>query len=60
MKPTNIQIATVHFCEEWLNISFKGDIEDRQQVSVFLSEHLDDNLYSEITCEYETYLLELD
>ena len=53
MKPTNIQIAAVHFYEEWLNISFKGDIKDRQQVSVFLSEHLDDanNLY-----EYETYL----
>lgn len=33
MKPTNIQIAAVHFCEEWLNISFKGDIEDRAHLS---------------------------
>lgn len=32
MKPTSRQIAAVHFCEEWLHISFK----DRQQVSVFL------------------------
>ena len=62
MKPTSRQIAAVHFCEEWLDISFKGDIKDRQQVSVFLSEHLDDakNLYEEIACEYEAYLWELD
>ena len=38
MKPTNRQIAAIHFCEEWLNISFEGDIEDRQQVGSFLSE----------------------
>ena len=41
MKPTNIQIAAVHFCEEWLDISFEGDIKDRQQVGSFLSEYLD-------------------
>jgi len=62
MKPTNRQKAAVHFCEEWLNISFEGDIEDRQQVSIFLSEYLNDakNLYEEIACEYEAYLWELD
>lgn len=62
MKPTNIQIAAVHFCEEWLNISFKGDIEDRAQVSIFLKEYLDDakNTYEEVACEYEAYLWELD
>ena len=62
MKPTNIQIAAVYFCEEWLNISFKGDIEDRAQVSIFLKEYLDDakNTYEEVVCEYETYLWELD
>lgn len=62
MKPTSTQIAAVYFCEEWLNISFKGDIEDRQQVSFFLSEYLDDakNLYEEVACEYEAYLWELD
>lgn len=60
MKPTNRQIAAVHFCEEWLNISFDGDIEDRQQVSIFLSEYLDDakNTYEEVACEYEAYLWE--
>ena len=62
MKPTNRQIAAIHFCEEWLNISFEGDIEDRQQVGSFLSEYLDEakNLYSEIVCEYKAYLCELD
>lgn len=62
MKPTNRQIAAIHFCEEWLNISFEGDIEDRQQVGSFLSEYLDEakNLYSEIACEYKAYLGELD
>lgn len=50
------------FCEEWLNISFEGNIEDRQQVSIFLSKYLDDakNTYEEIVCEYEAYLWELD
>ena len=58
MKPTSRQIAAVHFCEEWLNISFKGDIEDRAQVSIFLNEYLDDakNLYSEIAYEYKTLI----
>lgn len=62
MKPTSRQIAAVHFCEQWLHISFKGDIEDRAQVSIFLKEYLDDakNLYEEIACEYEAYLWELD
>ena len=62
MKPTSRQIAAVHFCEQWLHISFEGDIEDRQQISAFLSEHLDDakNLYAEAACEYEAYLWELD
>lgn len=58
MKPTTRQIAAIHFCEQQLNISFKGDIKDRQQVSIFLNEYLDDakNLYSEITYEYETLI----
>ena len=62
MKPINRQIAAIHFCEEWLNISFDGDIEDRQQVGSFLSEYLDDakNIYEEVACEYEAYLCELD
>lgn len=62
MKPTNRQIAAVHFCEEWLDISFEGDIEDRQQVDSFLSEYLDEakNLYSEIACAYEAALCEIN
>lgn len=62
MKPTARQISAVHFCEEWLHISFEGDLEDRSQVSTFLSEYLDDakNLYEEIACEYEAYLNDLD
>ena len=62
MKPTERQISAVHFCEEWLHISFEGNLEDRNQVSEFLSEYLDDakNLYEEIACEYEAYLWGLD
>ena len=62
MKSTNRQIAAIHFCEEWLNISFEGDIEDRQQVGSFLSEYLDEakNLYFEIACEYEAALCEIN
>ena len=38
---TKRQKAAVHFCEEWLNISFEGDINNFNQVSNFLSIHLD-------------------
>lgn len=56
------QKRAVHFCEELLHISFEGNLEDRSQVSDFLSEYLDDakNLYEEIRCEYEAYLWSLD
>lgn len=59
---TERQKSAVHFCEEWLHISFEGDINDRTQVSNFLAEYLDDakNLYEEIRCEYEAYLMDLD
>ena len=59
---TNKQKAAVHFCEEWLNITFEGDIENKYQVSLFLQEYLQDakNLYDEVKCEYEAYLWELD
>lgn len=62
MKPTSRQIAAVHFCEEWLDISFEGDIKDRQQVSSFLNKYLDNakNLYREPAYEYEVYLWELE
>lgn len=62
MAPSDKDKSAVHFCEEWLHISFEGDINDRTQVSNFLAEYLDDakNLYEEIRCEYEAYLRDLD
>ena len=59
---TDRQKATVQFCEQWLDITFEGNIEDKYQVSIFLSEYLQEakDLYNEIRCEYETYLWELD
>ena len=55
---TDKQKAAVHFCEQWLNITFEGDIEDKHQVSTFLEEYLQEakDLYNEIKCEYEAYL----
>ena len=32
---TNKQRAAVHFCEQWLNVTFEGNINDFQQVSYF-------------------------
>ena len=59
---TNRQKAAVHFCEQWLNIDFNGDINNFKQVSAFLVEYLQEakNLYEEILCEYEAYLWDLD
>ena len=59
---TDKQKAAVHFCEQWLNITFKGDIEDKYQVSTFLEEYLQEakDLYNEIKYEYEAYLWSLD
>ena len=57
---TDKQKATVHFCEQWLNVTFEGDINNFRQVNNFLSEYLEDAklLYNEIACEYEAYLME--
>lgn len=59
---TDRQKNAIHFCEEWLHISFEGNINSRQDVSDFLSEYLDEAncLYMEIRCEYEAYLNNLD
>ena len=59
---TKKQRAAVHFCEQWLNITFEGNIEDKYQVSIFLGEYLQDakDLYNEVRCEYEAYLWDLD
>ena len=58
---TDRQKAAIHFCEQWLNITFEGNINDRRQVSVFLGEYLQEakNLYDEIRCDYEAYLWDL-
>ena len=58
---TNKQKAAVHFCEQWLNVTFKGNINDFQQVSYFLSIYSDEakSLYDEVRCEYESYLWDL-
>ena len=59
---TDRQKAAVQFCEQWLDVTFEGNIEDKYQVSIFLSEYLQEakDLYNEIRCEYEAYLWELD
>ena len=59
---TKRQRAAVHFCEQWLNITFEGNIEDKYQVSIFLGEYLQEakDLYDEVRCEYESYLWDLD
>lgn len=58
---TSRQKAAVHFCEQWLNVTFEGNINDFQQVSYFLSIYLDEakSLYDEVRCEYESYLWDL-
>ena len=58
---TGKQKAAVHFCEQWLDVTFEGDINNFKQVSYFLSIYLDDGkqLYDEVKCEYEAYLWDL-
>lgn len=59
---TDRQKNAVHFCEEWLHISFEGDIRDKNQVSEFLGEFLEEAkmAYEEVKCEFEAYLSDLD
>lgn len=58
---TDRQKAAVHFCEQWLDVTFEGNIEDSYSVSYFLSIYLNDakSLYNELRCEYEAYLWDL-
>ena len=53
---TNKQKAAVHFCEQWLDVTFNGDINNFKQVSYFLSSYLDDAKQLYDKCEYESYL----
>ena len=59
---TDRQKAAIHFCEQWLNITFNGNINNRFEVSIFLEEYLQEakNLYDEIRCDYETYLWDIN
>lgn len=59
---TDRQKAAIHFCEQWLNITFNGNIENRYEVSAFLSEYLQEakDLHNELRCEYEAYLWDLE
>lgn len=61
-KSTDRQKAAVHFCESWLSIKFEGNINDFYEVSDFLSEYLElaKDQYTEVKCEYEAYLWDLD
>lgn len=57
-KVSDKQKSLVHFCEQYLQISFDGDINNVYQVRDFLSEYLDEAkmLYEELKCEYEAYI----
>ena len=56
-QSTARQRAAVKFVEEWLDITFNGDINNFYEVSDFLSEYLDEakQMYDEIYCEYTSY-----
>ena len=58
---TDRQKAAVHFCEQWLDVTFEGDINNGYQVSYFLSIYFEDakQLYNERKCDYEAYLWDL-
>lgn len=59
---TNKQKAAIHLCEQFLHISYVGDIEDKDSISQFLSIHLKDakDVYEELKCEYEAYLWDMN
>lgn len=56
-QSTERQKAAVKFVEEWLDITFTGNINNFYEVSDFLSEYLDEakQMYDEIYCEYTSY-----
>ena len=59
---TKRQKAAVNFCEEWLDISFEGDINDFNQVSNFLSIHLDHakSNFRDAAESYNSFILDKD
>lgn len=54
---TDKQKSLVSFCEEWLNIEFEGNLNDKEEVEEFLNSYLSDaeSIYNEVRCEYEGY-----
>lgn len=59
---TKRQKAAIHFCEEWLNISFEGDIDNFNQASNFLSIHLDyaKSNFRDATESYHSFIIDKD
>ena len=57
-QSTARQKSAVKFIEEWLNITFTGNINDFYEVSDFLSEYLDEakQMYDEVYNEYTSYI----
>lgn len=57
-QSTARQKGAVKFVEEWLNITFAGNINDFYEVSDFLSEYLDEakQMYDEVYNEYTSYI----
>ena len=57
-QSTERQKSAVKFVEEWLNITFTGNINDFYEVSDFLSEYLDEakQIYDEVYNEYTSYI----
>lgn len=57
-QSTARQKGAVKFIEEWLNITFTGNINDFYEVSDFLSEYLDEakQIYDEVYNEYTSYI----
>ena len=57
-QSTPKQKSAVKFVEEWLNITFTGNINDFYEVSDFLSEYLDEakQMYDEVYNEYTSYI----
>ena len=57
---TKRQKEAVHFCEEWLDISFEGDINNFNQVSNFLSMYLDSakSTFNDAVESYYSFILD--
>lgn len=48
---TDKQKSLVSFCEEWLNIEFEGNLNDKEEVEEFLNSYLSDaeSIYNKVT-----------